>query len=83
MSAPVIEMREVRKQFPKALALDISAHYGSGTAGFADGNIGYIDNTSIHTVMSDASVVPEPSTYALMALGAGAIVMAIRRKRTA
>jgi len=59
---------------------DINAHYGANTAGFADGPVSYIDNTSVHTVMSNASAVPEPSTYALMGLGAVLVVWTIRRK---
>ncbi len=62
---------------------NISAHYGAGTAGFADGDIGYIDNTAVYKVMASASAVPEPSTYALMGLGALLVVWALRRKRTA
>lgn len=63
---------------------DINAHYGLGTAGFSDGLVGYIDNTSIHSVMSVASAVPEPGSVVLLGLAFAAVTgIHIRNRRRA
>ena len=61
---------------------DINARYGLGTAGFSDGLVGYIDNTSIHTVMSAASAVPEPGSVVLLGMAFAALTgFHIRNRR--
>jgi alkaline phosphatase len=58
---------------------DIATYYGENTAGFGD-NVPYIDNTSIFSVMTEASAIPEPSTYAGI-FGSLALVLAVIRRR--
>ncbi len=63
-------------QFASALgsvtALRIRAEYRTGA------DIGYLDNVNLLTTTAP---IPEPGTYALMALGLGALVLATRRRR--
>ncbi len=56
---------------------DIASRYG--VVGFTDGH-GYIDNTSIHSLMLDASgVIPEPTSLGLLSV-AGLLLLNRRRR---
>jgi hypothetical protein len=64
---------------PAKFALDVSQFQTSLGTGYAAGEFSL--SLSGNTVMLNFTAVPEPSTYALMALGLGFVVWSLRRRR--
>jgi len=60
---------------------NFATYYPDWVAAGFDGS--FVDNTDVFTVTASASAVPEPSTYALMGLGAVLVAWTLRRRRNA
>jgi hypothetical protein len=67
-------------------AFYLESVYSPTTTGVGTYGTGFVDNYTLSSPLNvtvTGTAVPEPSTYALMGLGALALVVAYRRKRTA
>lgn len=64
---------------PNAFTLDVSQFTTAAGTGEAAGTFGLVQNGNL--IQLTFTPVPEPSTYALLALGLGFIVVTLRRRR--
>ncbi|NJL30612.1 MAG: PEP-CTERM sorting domain-containing protein [Phycisphaerales bacterium] len=59
---------------------NLDNYYGLAANGWTGFDGKYIDNTSIYSVMMEASGIPEPATFGILSISAGALVLR-RRSR--